>query len=349
MSEWLTYMHENIKDTVQLGLVLRLLLVTSCIAVAYLAQLRFSLIIITILLSLTYIAAYTKNCNKCKEVLSVVKCRLHATKWKQFKITYIKKISKDTSIYTFNLAYPDDNINLPLGHHIQLRAKINSKQVVRYYTPIFPRESTNELQLMIKSYPNGTMSKYLSTLTIGHTIDIRGPFGNPSLNSDAYPLQKEIESYRDALINKHRTSHSHGEEILTQLGIVAGGSGITPVLQVLHEIVTNPYHLEKISLIYANETIDDILLKQELDKMAEKHPHFQIHYVLNHPPRKWKGESGYITKRMLQKYLPSHDKQHKLLICGPLEMNELVLRYSKELGWTKGFQKSKSNDKVFVF
>lgn len=349
MPDWVKYMNENMKDTIQLGLVLRLLLVTSCIGVAYLAQLRFSLMIITVLLSLTYITAYFKNCVKCKEVLSVMKCRLHSTKWKQFKISHIKKISKDTSIYTFNLAYPEDDINLPLGHHIQLRAKINGKQVVRYYTPIFPREKTKELQLMVKTYPNGTMSKYLATLIVGNTIDIRGPFGNPSLDSAPYPLQKEIESYRDALMNKNKKTQDNEEEILTQLGIVAGGSGITPVLQVLHEIVTNPYHLERISLIYANETVDDILLKEELDKMAEKHPHFQIHYVLHHPPKRWNGETGYITKKMLQKYLPCNDKQHKLLICGPLEMNESVLRYSKELGWNKGFQKSKSNDKVFVF
>jgi len=107
--------------------------------------------------------------------------------------------------------------------------------------------------------------------------------------------------------------------------------------------------LENISLIYANETVDDILLKNELDEMAKKHPHFQIHYVLHHPPKGWQGERGYITKRMLQKYLPQYNKHHKMLVCGPLEMDELVLRFSKELGWNKGFQKSKSNDKVFVF
>ncbi|SMN22018.1 similar to Saccharomyces cerevisiae YML087C AIM33 Putative protein of unknown function, highly conserved across species and orthologous to human CYB5R4 [Maudiozyma saulgeensis] len=345
MTSWPGYIEDQLMSISNLGLTLRLILVLTCVSGAYLARLRFSLMVITILFSIAYILAYFNKIIKCKKMISAVKRKMHGSKWTQFQITCIKKISKDTSIYTFNIQYPEGSLHLPLGHHVQVRAMIHGRQTIRYYTPIFPSETTKELQLMVKSYSNGTMSKYLSTLHVGQTVEIRGPFGNPtSDNNQHYPLQKEIETYR-----KMGKESNSNEETLTQLGIVAGGSGITPVLQVLHEIVTNPYHLENISLIYANETVDDILLKNELDEMAKKHPHFQIHYVLHHPPKGWKGERGYITKRMLQKYLPRYNKQHKLLVCGPLEMDELVLRYSKELGWNKGFQKSRSNDKVFVF
>ncbi|KAL4558172.1 hypothetical protein LXL04_036370 [Taraxacum kok-saghyz] len=47
------------------------------------------------------------------------------------------------------------------------------------------------------------------------------------------------------------------------IGMNAGGSGITPRLQVIEAIVKNPDDTTKVSLIYANVSPDDILLKKE--------------------------------------------------------------------------------------
>jgi len=58
---------------------------------------------------------------------------------------------------------------------------------------------------------------------------------------------------------------------------VAGGSGITPMLQVASEIVNNPEDKTQVSLIFANQTEDDIILRDELDQMAAKHDNFQVH------------------------------------------------------------------------
>lgn len=300
-------------------------------------KIQWILIVVPILVVSLYIFSYLLS---RKSYLVKSTRTLDKVKWAALELAKIRQISRDTSIYTFNLKNSHNSLKIPLGHHIQVRVMIGNEEFIRYYTPIYPKKKlSGKLQIMVKSYPNGNVSKYFTTLNVGEFVDFRGTFGNPNPKSDLFPLQREIENYENG----------NEDEILTQLGIVAGGSGITPVLQVLHEIVTNPYHLRKISLIYANETVDDILLKNELDNMAKKHSNFHIHYVLHHPPKNWDGEKGYVTKDIMKKYLPRYDAHHKLLVCGPLEMNELVLKYGKELGWNNGFQKSKSNDKVFVF
>ena len=47
------------------------------------------------------------------------------------------------------------------------------------------------------------------------------------------------------------------------------------MLQVIKEVLRNPEDKTEISLVFANETFDDILLKSTLDELAEKHANFK--------------------------------------------------------------------------
>ncbi len=57
---------------------------------------------------------------------------------------------------------------------------------------------------------------------------------------------------------------------------VAGGSGITPMLQVASEVLRNPADKTEVSLIFANQTEKDIILREEIDEMAAKHKNFKV-------------------------------------------------------------------------
>jgi len=51
------------------------------------------------------------------------------------------------------------------------------------------------------------------------------------------------------------------------------------------------------NLIYANVNYEDILLKKELDELADKYPsRFRVFYVLNNPPTGWDRRRGLRVK-----------------------------------------------------
>lgn len=69
----------------------------------------------------------------------------------------------------------------------------------------------------------------------------------------------------------------------------AGGSGITPMQQLIEEVLNNPEDKTQISLVYANTAEKDILLRERFDELAKKHDNFHVHYTLDSPPRGWQG------------------------------------------------------------
>merc|ERR1712070_1113366 len=53
-----------------------------------------------------------------------------------------------------------------------------------------------------------------------------------------------------------------------KLGMIAGGTGITPMLQVAAAILDDPNDSTEVSLIYANQTEGDILVRDLLEGSA---------------------------------------------------------------------------------
>lgn len=106
-----------------------------------------------------------------------------------------------------------------------------------------------------------------------------------------------------------------------EIGMIAGGTGITPMLQIVRAALKNPLDRTKLSLIYANVNVEDILLRTELDELAEKYPNrFKVFYVLNNPPPNWKGGVGFVTKNQIEQHLPPTSHDIKVLLCGPPPM-----------------------------
>jgi cytochrome-b5 reductase len=99
--------------------------------------------------------------------------------------------------------------------------------------------------------------------------------------------------------------------------MIAGGSGITPMYQIINAVLKNPADQTALSLIYANVNEEDILMKKELDALAAAHAsRFKVYYVLNNPPAGWTGGVGFVSKDQIQTHLPSSSGDAKILMCG---------------------------------
>ena len=122
---------------------------------------------------------------------------------------------------------------------------------------------------------------------VGDTVAIMGPIG-----THTYLGRGKFKSGR----NEHSCK---------KLGMMAGGTGITPMLQVMSAILKDPSDTTQISLLYANQTEDDILVRDMLESLQAKYPkQLKIHYTLDRPPAGWKYSTGFITDTMIAEHLP---------------------------------------------
>ena len=201
------------------------------------------------------------------------------TEFQDFELKEINNISHNVAIYRFALPRPTDILGLPIGQHISLAATIEGqpKEIVRSYTPISSDNEAGYFDLLVKAYPQGNISKYLTTLKVGQTMKVRGPKG--------------------AMV--------YTPNMCRHIGMIAGGTGITPMLQIIEAIIRNrPRNggndTTKVDLLFANVNPEDILLKEKLDKLNKEDPDFNVHYVLNNPPDAWTGGVGFVTPDMIK-------------------------------------------------
>jgi len=90
--------------------------------------------------------------------------------------------------------------------------------------------------------------------------------------------------------------------------MLAGGSGITPCLQVAEELLSSPNDQTEITLIFCNQTPSDIFLKDHVDSLVAKSDgRFKVHYCVDKAGFTdfWTGLTGYVTADIVKKYLPS--------------------------------------------
>ncbi|KAL0580292.1 NADH-cytochrome b5 reductase [Marasmius crinis-equi] len=247
---------------------------------------------------------------------------LDPSKWQEFPLVKKTQISPNTAIYRFNLPNKNDVFGLPIGQHISVSAEIAGKEVMRSYTPISSDDDLGHFDLLIKSYEKGNISRIFSLLKVGDNVRVKGPKGQ---------------------FNYHPS-------LTGSIGMIAGGTGITPVLQIIRAVLKNPLDRTKLSLIYANVNEEDILLRKELDELASKHSgQFKLYYVLNNPPAGWTGGVGFVTKEHIDTRLPKPDDHCKILMCGPPPMITAMKKHLDELKYPAPRTVSKLADQVFIF
>jgi len=238
----------------------------------------------------------------------------------KYQLPLIKKeiISHDTRKFVFALPSQQHILGLPVGKHVYLSAKIDGKLVVRPYTPVTSDDDKGHMDLVVKVYfkdqnpkfpEGGKLTQYLENLPMGSKVDVRGPGGLIEYTTRghfAVRLQKNGFCYAK------RTK---------EIGMIAGGTGITPMLQLIRQVQKDPKDKTKLWLIYANKTEDDILVRKELEDCVEKDPsRFKLWYTLDSPPTNWKYSTGFINEEMIRDHLPAPSIDSVVLLCGPPPM-----------------------------
>ena len=106
---------------------------------------------------------------------------------------------------------------------------------------------------------------------------------------------------------------------------LAGGVGITPFASMAKEVANGTLDMD-LTILYGSVSSDDIVMKAELD--AIKSDRVRIVHVLSGDEPDWKGERGFLTAELIQKY-SAPDTTY--FICGPQAMYMFLREELKKL------------------
>ena len=120
------------------------------------------------------------------------------------------------------------------------------------YSPVSHPSVEDYFDLIVKEYParpGGGVGAFLCNLIIGESVT--------------------------GAIKKHRLMHGSPEVQgrWEQVGLVAGGTGIAPLLQLVRIILASPADAStRIHILSINRLEEDILMRHELDRLAVDYP-----------------------------------------------------------------------------
>jgi len=196
---------------------------------------------------------------------------------------------------------PGDGIpGLNVSSCVMVRAVVDGEEVVRPYTPVTGDETPGTLDLVVKVYPEGKMSRYLrDVLPVGGSVEFKGPM--PKLR------------------------YVPGEK--REVGFICAGSGITPCLQVLRQICRSRTDPTRASMVFVNRSETDIICRDELERLEEEEGgrpkeerRLRVRLVLTRPPEDWAGGRGHLDEAMVREYLPPPGPDVMVYVCGPPRM-----------------------------
>ncbi len=111
---------------------------------------------------------------------------------------------------------------------------------------------------------------------------------------------------------------------------IAGGIGSAPIMSMLRTMADRGDD-HAVIFFYGNRTWDSIIFREELDELQGRLNLKMVH-VLEDPPEGWEGETGFVTRDMLDRHLPADRSERVYFICGPIPMIVSVERSLRALG-----------------
>jgi cytochrome-b5 reductase len=178
------------------------------------------------------------------------------------------------------------SLSLPVSSAIVLNAPMaDGKSIARPYNPISSNDQLGSFDLLVKVYPEGKVSQYVNSLKPGDRVSFKQV--KPNLKPFRYPFGK------------------------ASITMVAGGTGVAPMIQALHPLLSTPGDSTRVRLLFGNLSPADIML--------------QVHYVVGRSADEaavpgWEGEAGWIDEDKLKRLAFPPAADTAVWLCGLDEM-----------------------------
>ena len=220
---------------------------------------------------------------------------LNPKEYRKFKLISKKDVSHNTRRFRYALQSADTVLGLPVGQHMMVRVPgfmdpdDAEEHVEKPYTPVSSDDQVGYFELVIKIYPDGRLTPRLDAMAIGEEIEVMGPRGRityvaPGTFNIHKPMRAEKRRLR--LLEDDTTTATATDTVGVLAGIkhvamIAGGTGITPMLQVMMQVCKHADDDTRLYLIFGNQSIDDILCREELEALAAEHDNVTVVFTLD--------------------------------------------------------------------
>jgi len=224
--------------------------------------------------------------------------------WQICTVTAIRVETREVSSFTLELPTWRPH---RAGQHYDVRLTApDGYQAQRSYSIASPPSRVGAVDLTIEKIADGEVSPYFhDVLEVGDRVEVRGPIGGYFV-------------WEPAL----------GGPLL----LVAGGSGMVPLMAILRERASvDP--MPPAVLLYSSRTFDDVIYRDELTALADGDAGLRVIQTLTRSqPPGWTGHDRRIDRAMLAEALAAAEAPPLVYICGPTLLVEAAANGLVELG-----------------
>lgn len=207
------------------------------------------------------------------------------------------------NVFEFTLEYAPATLalGLPTCQHVCVFATDDEgKEFSRKYTPT--EHGPGWFKLVIKVSKAGRMGRALDAVRAGDEMRVAGPVG----------LEEYLGRGRFKVAKQCRFTH---------LVLLAGGTGITPFVQLARAILGSAESDPTIvHLLSCNSTLEDVFLRNELEDLQRRFPQrFHVWFTISQPPSSpWPYSVGRVSRELLQsRYAALPQATTLVSVCGP--------------------------------
>jgi ferredoxin-NADP reductase len=228
--------------------------------------------------------------------------RLHPSR---LKLRISDVFDETASTKTLRLTAVDQELPpFQAGQYISLFLEIDGIRTSRPFSISSPPNQTGYYDITVKRVDNGLVSNYLlDRVQRGDELVSSGPEGNFHFN----PI-----IHKDTLV------------------CIAGGSGITPFMSMIREIVDCGLD-RTVHLFYGNESDEDVIFHDALADIAGRFENITYVPVIEEPTDSYGGACGYVTGNLIRELIGDIENK-SFFICGPQGLYDFCLPELEGMG-----------------
>jgi ferredoxin-NADP reductase len=193
------------------------------------------------------------------------------------------------------------------GQHVDVRLTADDGyRAERSYSIASPPDDPR-VAITVERLEDGEVSPYLvGEVRVGDKIELRGPIGG-------YFVWRAADN--------------------RPLLLLAGGSGVVPLMAMLRHRASAGAKAPA-RLLYSSRTAEDIIYKDELDRLAASGDGLTVaHTLTRKQPTGWKGYARRIDRDMVREVAWKREQSPQAFVCGPTSFVESAANLLVESGY----------------